>query len=314
MKVVKCLNNHFYDADKYSTCPQCGAAMGAGEQATGITSRKAPSGSPATEKSSGSGETFGVFKKKPVFKPVKRETASSSSDNYEKLKKFNTVNQEETNNVNPPAPAMNANSLLGGMASAPVQTYQPPQVTQPAPSIQPAQPKVAEPEEDQNDSLLEEIKKVSSDNEGKTVGFFSSGKQSTNEAPEESNTTASAEPVSAPSNEPIVGWLVCIKGNNIGQSFNIYAGKNTLGRNSSNNIVINKDKSVSREKHTVIIYEPKNRDFYAQPGDSSGLTYVNGEVVLQPTKLDKKALIEVGNTQLLLVPLCGEDFSWEDYL
>lgn len=349
MRVVKCLNMHFYDADKYPTCPQCGAAKGSGEPAAESTPRKAPAGNPSSEKKSGGGETFGVFRKKPLFKPAKKETSSSSSDNYDKLKKFNTNTSEEVQStVAPPeppaapapAPAMNANSLLAGnpaepavpafqpapapQPAQPVQPVQPVQAVQPAPAVQPVQAKPAEPEpETSSDSLLDEIKKVSSDNEGKTVGFFSSGRVSTNESAEAPSAPVPAAvapaapvsaPVSAPAGEPVVGWVVCIKGGNIGQSFNVYAGKNSIGRGSSNRVNINMDKSVSREKHSLIIYDPKNRDFYIQPGDSSGLTYVNGDLVLQPTKLEKKAEIEVGNTKLLLIPLCGEDFTWEDYL
>jgi len=154
--------------------------------------------------------------------------------------------------------------------------------------------------------LLEEIKKVSSDNDGRTVGFFSSSKSSSSEKNEDTDNILSEEPV--------VGWLICIKGPNLGQSFNIYTGKNSLGRSNTNKIVINLDKSISRDKHSWIIYEPKNRTFYVQPGESSGLTYVNDQMLLQAVKIEKRSVIEVGNTKLMLIPLCNEEFSWEEYI
>ena len=160
------------------------------------------------------------------------------------------------------------------------------------------------------DSLLEEIKKVASDNDGKTVGFFSSGKSSSSSDSGSSDGAAA----NVPSDEPVVGWLVCIGGPNLGQSFNIYAGRNSLGRSSNNKIVVNKDRSISREKHAWIIYEPKNGEFFALPGDSSGLTYVNEQNIMQATKLEKWSYIDVGNTRLTLVPLCDGEFSWETYL
>ena len=344
MRVVKCQANHFFDADKYTVCPQCGAAMGASVDSSASSSSQKTAGNSA--ESSGKGglsETFGVFKKNP-FKSHKKDVdsgiskASAGNDNYEKLKSFNSGTQSN----NSPQPALNPNSLLGGgfvpaPVSAPVPEPAPvsasaePAPAEPsvepaintnvasaeesvAPVVQPSNVQSAPAQEVSNtsssseDSLLEEIKKVTSDNDGKTVGFFSSGKSS--QASEDDDSSS----VVVPCEEPVVGWLVCIEGPNIGQCFNIYAGKNSLGRSNNNRIVINKDRSISREKHSWIIYEPKHREFFAQPGESSGLTYVNDENIMQATKLEKWSTIDVGNTRLTLVPLCDSEFSWETYL
>lgn len=32
MKLTKCSNNHFYDGDKYSQCPHCGASKESGKE------------------------------------------------------------------------------------------------------------------------------------------------------------------------------------------------------------------------------------------------------------------------------------------
>ncbi len=344
MRVVKCQANHFFDADKYTVCPQCGAAMGASVDSSASSSSQKTSGNSA--ESSGKGglsETFGVFKKNP-FKSHKKDVdsgitkASAGNDNYEKLKSFNSGTQSN----NSPQPPLNPNSLLGGgfvpapvsapiPEPAPVSASAEPSPAVPsvepaintnvasaeesvAPVVQPSNVQSAPAQEVSNtsssseDSLLEEIKKVTSDNDGKTVGFFSSGKSS--QASEDDDSSS----VVVPCEEPVVGWLVCIEGPNIGQCFNIYAGKNSLGRSNNNRIVINKDRSISREKHSWIIYEPKHREFFAQPGESSGLTYVNDENIMQATKLEKWSTIDVGNTRLTLVPLCDSEFSWETYL
>lgn len=114
--------------------------------------------------------------------------------------------------------------------------------------------------------------------------------------------------------EPVVGWLVCIEGAELGKSFNLKSGKNFIGRSSLvNDIVIEDDKSISREKHAIIIFDPKSRRFLAQPGMSSELYYINDEVVLQAMPLENKNVIQIGKTKLLFVPLCGPDFSWEDF-
>lgn len=148
--------------------------------------------------------------------------------------------------------------------------------------------------------------------EGKTFGFFSLNKSSSNSAPAD---TGSDDSQPATSNsEPMVGWLVCIKGPHFGEAFNIYVGNNSIGRLRSNKIVIGRDSHVSREKHAVITYEPKKREFLISPGASSGLTYLNDENIMTSAKLKAKDKIELGECVFLLIPLCGEDFSWEDYI
>jgi len=84
--------------------------------------------------------------------------------------------------------------------------------------------------------------------------------------------------------------------------------------NSDNKIILGKDGSVSREKHALIIYEPKKRNFYLQPGDSSGLTYINDDMITETRMLNKRDIIELGNGKYIFIPLCNETFSWEDYL
>ena len=114
--------------------------------------------------------------------------------------------------------------------------------------------------------------------------------------------------------EPVVGWLVCIEGSEFGQSFNLKSGKNFVGRLLSNDVVLVGDMAISREKHALIVYDPKSRRFLAQPGMSSELFYVNEEVVLQATALGNGDVIQIGNTKLRFVPLCDLNFSWDDYV
>lgn len=153
-------------------------------------------------------------------------------------------------------------------------------------------------DEPQHKSSLEAaVRSAVSAGEGKTIGFFSMG---TNDSHTET--------------EPVVGWLVCIKGNHFGESLQITVGRNAVGRGVSNKIVITGDKSVSREKHCWITYDPKHRKFFVQPGESSGLTYLNDEIVMEYKQLKAKDKLEVGEGVYLFVPLCNDEFSWEDYM
>lgn len=113
-------------------------------------------------------------------------------------------------------------------------------------------------------------------------------------------------------NNPVTGWLVCIKGSNIGKAFPLVTGQNFIGRDPKMNVCLQNDLTVSRSKHGIIAYEPKNRCFYAQPGDSHSLFYVNDQVVLNPMELKDHDRIEVGKHILLFVPFCDERFGWDD--
>ena len=110
--------------------------------------------------------------------------------------------------------------------------------------------------------------------------------------------------------EPVVGWLVCVKGVHFGEDFKIKSGRNFIGRSGSMNISLSADKAVSRDKHAILTYDPKSNSFLIQPGESSELCYVNDEAVLVPTKLKHNDRISLGETELVFVPFCSDTFSW----
>lgn len=110
----------------------------------------------------------------------------------------------------------------------------------------------------------------------------------------------------------VVGWLVCIKGENKGASYNLYTGKNFIGRNNDNDIIL-KDKTVSRQRHGNIVYEPKAGMFLAAPSESRELYYLNDQVVLSQMALTPYDIISLGESELLFIPLVGHEFSWDDY-
>jgi hypothetical protein len=110
--------------------------------------------------------------------------------------------------------------------------------------------------------------------------------------------------------DPVVGWLVCLEGPDRGRDFRLHSEKNFVGRAPNMDVCIPSDDAVSREKHGVIIFDPKKQVFWAVPGDSSGLVYVNSEIVHAPVQLKRDDIIEIGQSKLVLVPFCGERYSW----
>ncbi len=113
--------------------------------------------------------------------------------------------------------------------------------------------------------------------------------------------------------EPVVGWLVCVKGEYFGQSFNLKTGNNSVGRAMNMDIPLAQEPSVSRNKHCVITFEPQNQVFYIQQGESSGLTYLNGNIVMTPTQMNAQDKIKLGTAEFILIPFCMDGFRWEDY-
>ncbi|MEE0419101.1 MAG: FHA domain-containing protein [Lachnospiraceae bacterium] len=112
--------------------------------------------------------------------------------------------------------------------------------------------------------------------------------------------------------DPVVGWLVCISGNYFGESFKLKTGRNFIGRAQGMDIVLAKDRSVSRDRHAIVVYVPKSRDFLAQPGDSRSLFYLNENVVLTAVKLKRGDILSLGDTKLMFIPCCGADFGWDE--
>lgn len=138
------------------------------------------------------------------------------------------------------------------------------------------------------------IKEISASDDEKTIGFFG-------------NFDGEKEDGKV---DPCVGWLVCVEGKQVGQDFKLKSGNNSIGRDKSMDICLKGDE-VSRIKHSIITYDPKNNIFLALPGESHGLSYVNDNIVVSATVLKRGDRIEIGGNILLFIPLCDEDFQWK---
>lgn len=109
---------------------------------------------------------------------------------------------------------------------------------------------------------------------------------------------------------PVVGWLVCIEGASKGKDYIIRAERNFIGNNQSNDICITGDNTISAKKHAIISYNYKETTFRIMPGDGHGIIYLNNNEVFEAEKLKRGDIIQIGQTSLIFIPLCGEDFNW----
>ena len=109
---------------------------------------------------------------------------------------------------------------------------------------------------------------------------------------------------------PVVGWLVCTDGVNKGTDYRLHQGRNFIGRSPEMDVCILGDNTVSRSSHAIVVYDPRSNVYLAQPGSSKELFYVNDKLVLNPIELKTMDLLNIGDTKLMFVPLCGEQFHW----
>ena len=111
--------------------------------------------------------------------------------------------------------------------------------------------------------------------------------------------------------DPVVGWLVCISGSSFGRDFRLRAGRNNIGRALNNDVVISSDKSVSREKHAVVVYDHKSNKFFIVPENSIDME-LNGNVITEAAELNDADRIRIGNSVLMFTPFCRTSFKWNE--
>lgn len=116
--------------------------------------------------------------------------------------------------------------------------------------------------------------------------------------------------------DPVVGWVICVKGAYFGQSFPLKSGKNRIGRSHEMNVRLMDDDSVSRTCVAEIVFDTKACVFSILPGQSESLCYVNGSALYSRLVLQGYEEMEFGDTgrnKFIFLPLCGDKFQWTTY-
>jgi hypothetical protein len=115
------------------------------------------------------------------------------------------------------------------------------------------------------------------------------------------------------SEDPVVGWLIVVKGPGRGNAVRLGYGWNSIGRDPSQRACLEfGDPQISRLNHAKLLYDPRGRKFTLTLGEATNPTYVRGEALLQPTEIQSGDRIQMGDTELLFLALCGESFDWQD--
>ena len=96
------------------------------------------------------------------------------------------------------------------------------------------------------------------------------------------------------SSRKLVGWLVSYTIDNAGVSFQLYEGKNVIGRDLSCNITVAGDNFISA-KHAILLF--RGNEYAISDKESSHGTYINNEALGFDTRILKDGdMIKMGKT------------------
>jgi hypothetical protein len=124
---------------------------------------------------------------------------------------------------------------------------------------------------------------------------------------------AAAAPVAATDalTNPVVGWLAIIAGPGRGTVLPLGYGVNDIGRGAGAKVRLDfGDATVALENQAAIIYTARSRHFYLQ--SVAAETLLNGQPASKSVELTSGDLLQLGQTRLRFVSLCGTSFDWRD--
>lgn len=107
-----------------------------------------------------------------------------------------------------------------------------------------------------------------------------------------------------------VGWLVCIEGDMVGESFVLREGENIIGRAAHMDVALLYESTVSREGHANIRYDGVKNHFMLYSLEPDRQIYCNNREVKHRKTLKDRDVISLGNCSLVFVAFCDNAFSW----
>ena len=111
---------------------------------------------------------------------------------------------------------------------------------------------------------------------------------------------------------PVVGWLVCIKGANVGKEFRIHSDYNYVG-SEKGDIVIPSDNKISRENHMIVTFDPQDRKFYVSTASGANIIRLNDKALIGGgAELKNYDVIRTGDSAFMFIGFCSEQFGWDD--
>ena len=308
MKLVKCSNGHFYDAEANVTCPYCDdmdkdnktvqddSSMIYGERHNAIPGR---TGMPQMPKP-GQASQMSAMPQPPVMNnvpPVPPNMPHPPVMNNVPPVPPNMPHPPVMNNVPPVSPYM-----TGMTQAAPVTHAQMGNI-----SNMPQTPVMNNIPNMPQASVMNNMSNVPQTPVMNNVPNMP-------QTPMMNNALPAVHQTAEIPGMPVTGWLVCICGEAKGKSYNIVSGLNYVGRRKDMDICIEGDISISRYRHAVVEYSEERKEFLLRLGESKEKIYITRDRqkrILEGTiKLEAYDVITLGRTELMFVPFCGDRFTW----
>ena len=108
----------------------------------------------------------------------------------------------------------------------------------------------------------------------------------------------------------VVGWLIGLNGAARGEAYSVRIGRNVIGRDRRSDIAIDDDQASSH--HADLVFRPEERRFILMDHNSTNGTYVNDAEIEPRRDLATNDIIRIGSHRFLFMPLCKEDFFWDE--
>lgn len=113
--------------------------------------------------------------------------------------------------------------------------------------------------------------------------------------------------------DPVVGWLVVIKGPGRGAARDIVTGRNSLGRAAGQDIRIDfGDPAIAPQGHLYIVYDEEGREFVVEDGKQKVVVRLNGKLLTETMPIGNGDDLRIGATTLRFIALCGPGFDWHE--
>lgn len=109
-----------------------------------------------------------------------------------------------------------------------------------------------------------------------------------------------------------VGWLVCIEGTMLGESFVLREGDNYIGRAANMDIALIYEPTVSREKHAIITYDSSHNSCVLFSPEHCDQTFCNNKKVKTKKTLKNRDIISLGDCSFYYIAFCNATFRWSD--
>ena len=104
--------------------------------------------------------------------------------------------------------------------------------------------------------------------------------------------------------QPVVGWLVCVRGAECGRDWKLSYGRNDIGTQPPADILLNTSEHLKECRVCSVICDEKHKKTILDPGKGP-LVYYNNKLILEPVELKNGDEIGIEGYVLCFQGFCG---------